>query len=152
MIAKPIVDNEYWILTDGKEKIGNVIANNSGVELKLNGTTTQYGNIKELAKENNIKIQPTFKKIKVTPKPIYEEFPVEGKMYNNIVDLKKKIQLYTKTFNSKCYYVAGYFNIRFNENWETVFCPKYIYIQRYEYNGPFCTEEECKKALINGTD
>lgn len=153
LIAKPIIDNEYWILTNGKEKIGNVVANNSGVELKLNGTTLQYEDIHELSKQNGIKFQSDFKKIKVTPKPIYDKFPVNGKMFNNIVDLKKRIQLYTKTPNSKCYHAAGYFNIKFNgTTWETMFCPKYIYIQRYEYQGPFCSKEECMKNSSHGND
>jgi len=29
-----------------------------------------------------------------------------------------------------------------------IFCPKYIFIQRYEYKGPFKTKDEAE-ALIN---
>ena len=44
LIAKPVVKNQFWIVTDGKEKVGNVLANGSGFELKLNGNKTQFKN------------------------------------------------------------------------------------------------------------
>jgi len=37
LIAKPVVKNQFWIVTDGTSKVGNVIADGSGFEVKLNG-------------------------------------------------------------------------------------------------------------------
>ena len=42
LIAKPVVKNQFWIVTDGKEKVGNVIADGSGFEVKLNGNKTHF--------------------------------------------------------------------------------------------------------------
>ena len=36
LIAKPVVKNQFWIVTDGNEKVGNVLADGSGFEVKLN--------------------------------------------------------------------------------------------------------------------
>ena len=40
LIAKPIVKGEYWVVTDGDKKVGNVIADGTGFEVKLNGNST----------------------------------------------------------------------------------------------------------------
>ena len=42
---------------------------------------------------------------------------------------------------------AGSLSINFKKN-EVVFCPKYIFVQRYKYIGPFLTKEEAE-SLIN---
>ena len=41
LIAKPIVKNQFWIVTDNGKKVGNVVANNIGFEVKLNGNFLQ---------------------------------------------------------------------------------------------------------------
>ena len=30
---------------------------------------------------------------------------------------------------------------------QAIFCPKYIFIQRYEYSGPYKTETEAQEAI-----
>jgi hypothetical protein len=146
LIAKPIIENQYWIVTDGKNKIGNIQINNDYVNFNINNKTEQYTDISSLTKSYNINFQQN-KKENIKGNIIYSDYPVSDNMYNTMVDLQKKIQLYTKTPDSKSYYVAGYFNINMNDSWETHYCPKYIYIQRYPYDGPFRTVEECKKLL-----
>ena len=44
LIAKPIINNEYWVVTDGDKKVGNVVANGTGFEVKLNGVNSHYQN------------------------------------------------------------------------------------------------------------
>ena len=48
LIAKPVVKNQFWIVTDGTEKVGNVLADGSGFEVKLNGNKTHYKNTKTI--------------------------------------------------------------------------------------------------------
>ena len=43
LIAKPIIKNQYWVITDGTNKIGNVVADQNGFDVKING---KYLNIK----------------------------------------------------------------------------------------------------------
>ena len=54
LIAKPVVKNQFWIVTDGKSKVGNVLADGSGFEVKLNGNKTHYKNTKSIEKIANI--------------------------------------------------------------------------------------------------
>ena len=42
LVAKPIVKNQFWIVTDGNKKVGNIEANNAGYGVRLNGTFLQF--------------------------------------------------------------------------------------------------------------
>ena len=50
LIAKPVVKNQFWIVTNGTEKVGNVIADGSGFEAKLNGSKTHFKNTNSIQK------------------------------------------------------------------------------------------------------
>jgi len=147
LIAKPIIKDQYWVITDGNKKVGNVLANGTGFEVKLNGENSHYTNTQEIKKLTKIRFQP-LKSNKTKVETPYPEFPTTNKVYNSIFDLKRKLHLFTKTNKSKCYHVAGWFVIKQNDVNQVVFCPKYIFVQRYQYEGPFKTEKEATD-LIN---
>ena len=147
LIAKPVVKNQFWIVTDGKEKVGNVIADGSGFEVKLNGNKTHFKNTNSIKKQTNIQFETI--KVEKNKKDIpFNEYPTTKKVYNSILDIKRKVHLFTKTQKSKCFHAAGWYVLYQGEEPTVTFCPKYIFIQRYEYVGPFKTEDEAKK-LIN---
>lgn len=147
LIAKPVVKNQFWIVTDGNEKVGNVLADGSGFEVKLNGNKTHYKNTKTIERITNIKFE-NVSKFKTTENP-FSEYPTPAKIYNNMLDVRRKLHLFTKTLKSKCYYAAGWFTIKQGEEKKVVFCPKYIFIQRYEFTGPYKTKTEAEIALNN---
>lgn len=147
LIAKPIIKNQYWVVTDGSKKVGNVIADGSGYEVKLNGVLKHFSNTEDIKKKANIRFE-SIKSNKTKIQIPYPELPTTPRTYNSMFDIKKKLHLFTKTKKSKCYHVAGYYVISQNNEKQVVFCPKYIFIQRYPYEGPFKTEDEAKK-LIN---
>ena len=140
LIAKPIVDDQYWVITDGEKKVGNVIANGSGFDLLMRGKKTHY----ETASEINVKAKVTFQAATapLTAAPPYAIFPTTQPIYNSMLDVKRSLHLYTKTEKSKCYYAAGWFKMDTNGETELVFCPKYIFLMRYPFTGPFKTKEE----------
>jgi len=147
LIAKPVVKNQFWIVTDGTSKVGNVIADGSGFEVKLNGSKTHFKNTSAIKKQTSIEFQQT-KAEKIKKEIPFNEYPTTKKVYNSMLDIKRKIHLFTKTTKSKCYHAAGWYVMYQSEEPIVVFCPKYIFIQRYEYEGPYKTEDEAKK-LIN---
>lgn len=147
LIAKPVVKNQFWIVTDGKEKVGNVIADGSGFEVKLNGNKTHFKNTNAIKKQTSIEFQTI--KVEKNKKEIpFNEYPTTKKVFNSILDIKRKIHLFTKTQKSKCFHAAGWYVLYQGDEPTVTFCPKYIFVQRYEYEGPFKTEDEAKK-LIN---
>ena len=145
LIAKPVVKNQFWIVTDGTKKVGNVIAEGSGYEVKLNNKSEHYETTNAIEKFKKIK----FEKLNTNPNenPLFNEFPTPAKVYNNVFDVKRKLHLFTETPKSKCYHAAGWFMIKQTDEFASIFCPKYIFIQRYEYSGPFKTESEAKSSI-----
>lgn len=146
LIAKPIIKNQYWVVTDGHQKIGNVIIEGSRVNLKINGVSKYFENTTDLKKQTRIQFQ-TLKTNRSKINLPLQEFPTTPRVYNSVLDIKRKLHLFTKTAKSKCYYAAGWFIINQNGVFEKIFCPKYIFIQRYKYHGPFKTEQEAEFAI-----
>ena len=143
LIAKPIIKNQYWVVTDGDKKVGNVIQEGSEYKVKLNDTIELYDSTKAIEKSKHIefeKIQKVKTQDKIPPFAVYPT--TSNRIYNSYYDVKRKLHIFTKTPKSKCYHVAGWFSIRQNEGFVNIFCPKYIFIQRYEYKGPFKAESD----------
>lgn len=145
LIAKPVVKNQFWIVTDGEKKVGNVIAEGSGFDVKLNGSVAHFKNTSAIKKQTSIEFESINKKTK--PDTTFTEYPTTSKVYNSVFDIKRKIHLYTKTPKSKCYYAAGYYILYQGSEPVVTFCPKYIFVQRYKYEGPFKTENEAKNVI-----
>ena len=145
LIAKPVVKNQFWIVTDGEKKVGNVIAEGSGFDVKLNGSVAHFKNTSAIKKQTRIEFESINKKTK--PDTTFTEYPTTSNVYNSVFDIKLKIHLYTKTPKSKCYYAAGYYVLYQGSEPVVTFCPKYIFVQRYKYEGPFKTENEAKNVI-----
>jgi hypothetical protein len=143
--AKPIVKNQYWVVTDGEKKVGNVVAEGNGYELKINGNSQYFTTTKAIEKNASIEFE-TLKK-PVNSENLFSEYPTPAKIYNSLLDVKRKLHLFTKTAKSKCYHAAGWFSVQQNGEYEVIFCPKYIFVQRYAYHGPFKTENEAKNSI-----
>lgn len=146
LVAKPIVKNQFWIVTDGNKKVGNIEANNAGYGVQLNGTFLQFNNADELKKSTKIKFESIANTISKPTHP-YPEYPTTKRVYNSILDIQRGLHLFTKTKKSKCLHAAGYFVIDQNGTKQVSFCPKYIFIQRYAYQGPFKTEAEALSVI-----
>jgi hypothetical protein len=146
LIAKPVVKNQFWIVTDGNEKVGNVLAEGSGFAVKLNGSKTHFENTRAIERIANIKFENVTKH-KTPHVDHFAEYPTTKKVYNSILDVKRKLHLFTKTQKSKCYYTAGWFLLQQGDELNPVLCPKYIFIQRYSYQGPFKTKAEAIESI-----
>lgn len=149
LIAKPVVKNQFWIVTDGEKKVGNVIADGSGFDVKLNGSVSHFKNTTAIKRQTHIEFQNVASK-KTKQDPSFTEYPTTAKVFNSIYDIKRKLHLYTKTNKSKCYHAAGWYVLNQGAEPTVAFCPKYIFIQRYKYQGPFKTESDAK-SVINKT-
>jgi hypothetical protein len=146
LIAKPVVKDQYWIVTDGEKKVGNVLANGSGFSVKIGNTKREYPSTKTISNKEQIEFVK-FKKVdKKNPNP-YEFYPTTGRVFNSLLDVRRKIHLFTKTTKSKCYYAAGWFALKQGTEFVPVLCPKHIFVQRYESYGPFMTKNEAENAI-----
>jgi hypothetical protein len=107
LIAKPIIEDQYWVVTDGEKKVGNVQANSAGYEVILNGSTLQFNNTNDIKKQTKIKFQ-VLKSNNTKVEFPYPEYPIPTRTYNNVFDVKRKLHLFTKSANSKCLHAAGW--------------------------------------------
>lgn len=147
--AKPIIKGEYWVVTDGNRKVGNVISDGSDFALKMDNKIEHFASTKAIEKNAQIEFIKTIKTGELK-KPAFAVFPTPaGKIHNSFYDIKRKLHIFTKTAKSKCYYAAGWFALKQSSDFEVVFCPKYIFVQRYDYIGPFKTEAEAKSSINN---
>lgn len=144
LIAKPIISNQRWIVLDRGNKVGAVEATKNGYRVQLGSIEKCYDSTTNI--ENFVKIKFERPQDSQTVALNYAKWPTTGKTYNDVMDIKRKLHLYTKEADSKCYYASGWFKIKMNDTWQTMFCPKYIYVTRYDYRGPYMTENEAAAA------
>ena len=141
LVAKTIVKDQLWVLVDGGRKIGNVEADNSGFNVKIGDRLQHYADTKSIEQTFEI-IFDDLTELQTTEDLSFAKWPTSTNTYNNSLDVQRKVHVYTQTPESTCHHCAGYFNILLNDEWVTEFCPKYIFIQRYDYTGPYMTEEQ----------
>lgn len=145
VVAKPVVDKKFWILTENDVKVGNVEALNEGFELRMSNTVVHYDTVEHIQQNLNV----VFEIPKVYQKPSLDEvhgYPVNSRPYNPVWDITQRIPMFTLEKKSTCWIAAGWYRIKKNNVTTVTMCPKLIILQRYGYEGPFRTREE---ALAN---
>lgn len=149
IVAKPVVDKQFWILQEDNEKIGNVEACAGGFQVKINNQVEQYKTIKMVTQRHDIVFAPPEKVTKKSTTTDVHGYPTSGRVYNPIWDVKHKLPIYTKTNKSKSWFAAGWYEVKRGRNWKVVQDPKLITLQRYDYHGPFHTKEEANDKSVS---
>lgn len=135
--AKPIVENEFWILRKGNIKVGQIKVIGNDIEILVNGNKVKdYNSIDEL------KASGLFEFIDMPmpdkePTDCVHDYPTDCVAHNAVWNVEKSLPLYTQSPESKSWFAAGYYKLNINGNWVVQFCPKLITLQRNEYAGPF---------------
>ena len=151
-VAKVLVPNKFWIIETDGEKVGTLSKDKKGYSFLYRGQKIEVGDLKEIKERFGITLDQSVvkkePKIKDLPQDIYG-FPMNGKAYGPLWNVKKHLPIYAKSSKSKSLYCAGYYVIRFKKGWVKSFCPKLITLERYEFKGPFKTELEMRTILNN---
>lgn len=145
LTAKPVVKNKFWIVEQDGEKVATIQSTVDGVVFVHNEQRERFASIKLLGTKYNI----TFNK-ESSPEPVNEfqvdGFPCDIKPHNALLDISKKLPVFTKTESSKSFFCAGHYLIKFNVGYVPSFCPKLITLNRYEYLGPFHSKADMQAA------
>jgi hypothetical protein len=146
IVAKTVIDKQFWILQENDRKIGNIEACDGGYQVKINNQVAQFKTIKMAAQRVNIQFEPSKRPAK-SPSPSHSvyDYPTKGKTYNGIWNVPQKLPLFTKTKKSKSWYAAGWYQVKKGRHWSVVQDPKLILLQRYSYAGPFYTKEDANE-------
>jgi hypothetical protein len=143
LVAKPVIDKQFWILRDNDRKVGNVEACAGGYQVRINNQVTQFKTIRMVERHVNVQFESTTKPKKTHNEPsLVHGYPAISRVYNPMWDLKLRVPIYTRTNKSKSWYAAGWYNVKRGRHWEAMQDPKLIVLQRYPYQGPFHSEED----------
>jgi len=145
LVAKPIIDKQFWVVHQDNRKVGNIEAVDGGYQIKIdNQIIGQYKNIKLV--KDIVEFEPVIPvaKKKATTNEVYG-YSISGRAHNPMWYVQKQLPVYTKTKKSKSWYAAGWYYVKKGRAWSTMRDPKLITLQRYPYQGPYHTKEEVVK-------
>lgn len=147
-IAKPVVKDKFWIVERDGSKCATIqaIDEGGGYAYVHDNHREYFPSIKLLSKQYNIVFEKAERKKALQEDNIWG-FPTAGKNYNALFDVQKYLPIYTKTKVSKSYFGAGYYAVKLNNIWVRQYCPKLIMLNRYEYCGPFSTQEAAQREV-----
>ena len=147
LLAKPIIDEKFWIIERNGEKVGT-LRKTKDLVLTINQKSLKFADFKSLCDSTKIKFA-TGNEVEVIEDKNKDfdvhGFPCKYKPFNDIFDLKRKLPLYTKTPKSQSFYCAGYYIIKFESGWLPSYCPKLITLGKNEFVGPYMSKFEMQE-------
>lgn len=145
-VAKPVVKNKYWIVEEGGNKVATIQAiEEGGYAYVHDNQRERFASIKLISKKYNIEFTKADKSGNTKTHTVYG-YPCQGKSYNEVYDVARRLPIYTKSAKSRSFFCAGYYLIKYGNNWIKEYCPKLITLNRYEHQGPFKSESEAKNG------
>lgn len=153
-VAKPIVENTFWIVEENGSKVGTLQRSENCVNLRLLAPRSEFirfSSIEELTQKYDLHFAVANDVLR--PEDEAEVTDIRGyplninKAYNSVFDVTRNLPIYTKTETSSSYFCAGYYILGFAKGWQPAFCPKLATLEANPYKGPFTTKEEMKKHL-----
>lgn len=148
IVAKPVIDNQYWILKQDDEKIGNVQAVDGGFALTIRNKVAKFKTIRMLRRQANIEFAKP-EHVTPIPKDRVHGYPTGCRTHNGMWNVQLKLPLFTKTTKSKSWFAAGWYSIKQHRSWKVLQNPKLIVLERYTYQGPFYTEEQARDQSVS---
>ena len=138
--AKEVVKDSFWIVERNGTKIGTLRRKTDSYILYENNSRTET----VLNNVDDIKFTETDTKNTINVS-IYGYPTNVDTVFNT--NLQDDVAVYTKTANSKQYFVAGYWGILFPMGWRPSFCPRQKTLQDYTHLGPFISESDMYLAI-----
>ena len=151
IIAKPVVDNQFWILKQDDRKVGNIEATDDGYAVKIDNKITSFKTINMIRQRVNIEFEAIGNKPNKEPASYQVQgYPSGSRVYNPVWDVQQGLPLFTKKRKSKSWFAAGWYQVRQRKTWAVSQSPKLITLERYDYQGPFHTEDEARNEPLPG--
>jgi hypothetical protein len=148
ILAKPVVDKQYWILKQDDQKVGNIQAVDDGYQITIRNKTANYKTIPVLRTRENVEFEPVVKTVKESNRSVHG-YDTGCRVHNPIWDVKHRLPLFTNSSKSKSWFAAGWYMIKQHRTWKAVQNPKLIVLERYKYQGPFHTKEEANDKSVS---
>lgn len=149
IVAKPVVDKNYWILTKDDSKIGAITADNNGYVVNIRGYQRQFKTLRTLKQQLEISLDSPPRRVNAADARSVHGFDAGCRAHNAMWHVQHRLPVFTKTAKSRSWYAAGWYAVRQNRSWRIVKNPKLILLQRYQFQGPFHTREEAHDQSIS---
>ena len=146
--AKPVIDKKYWILKKDNQKVGVLEAEPDGYTMRLLDQIGKFKTIPMVRKKLDIE----FVSAEKTTKPALDQvhgFETGCRAFNPMWDVKQRLPLFTKERKSKSWYAAGWYAVKQHRAWKLLRDPKLIVLERYQYQGPFHTQEAARDKSLS---
>ena len=147
--TKTILKDKFWILEEEGVRIGTISVSDD--KFMFSGPKgTKYFDSRRALKKTfgpDVLINEVTETVKQASEKEVYGYTTSTEPFNPMLDVQRKLPLFTKSNKSKSLYCAGYYIIHFDKGWVKSFCPKLMTIERYEFQGPFKTDIEMKQAL-----
>ena len=143
IIAKPIVKDQFYILTQDDRKVGNIESTGDGFAVRINNKVMPFKTMAMIRKQVGIEFPAVGNKTNREPASYQVQgYPSGSRVYNPIWNVQHRLPLFTKDNKSRSWYAAGWYQVKQRRTWSMVQSPKLITLERYPYQGPFYTREE----------
>lgn len=147
IIAKPVIDNQFWILQQNDQKVGNITATADGsYEVKILNNSNVYKTL-PMIRRAGIEFVAAQRRSRISHNKVHG-YETGCRAYNGMWDVKHRLPLFTKTQKSMSWFAAGHYWIRQHNVWQLHRNPKLILLERYAYTGPFHTKDQAGTAPI----
>jgi hypothetical protein len=146
IVAKPVVANQYWILKQDNQKIGNIQAIGDGYVVKIQNEISSYKTIPMVRRKTNIEFEPAERVSKPQANQVHG-YHTGCRTHNGMWNVQMKLPLFTKTAKSKSWFAAGWYAVKQHRTWRELHNPKLIVLERYQYQGPFHTKEQAHESV-----
>ena len=134
--AKPVVDQNYWILTQGDAKIGAITADAAGYTVTIRGRRQRFTDMRRL--RTGLKIDlPAVPRTARSEHALVHGHDAGCRAHNGMWHVQLRIPVFTKSAKSRSWYAAGWYVVQQARTWKIVRNPKLILLQRYQFQGPF---------------
>jgi hypothetical protein len=144
IVAKPVVKDQYWILKEDNQKVGEIESANGKLVVKFKDSAR----VKTVKMNGRVVPDIQFEapvERSAAEKNSVHGYEVKGAVYNPVWDVQQRLPLFTREDKSKSWFAAGWYLVRQHRNWKAVQHPKLITLQRYPYRGPYYTKEEANE-------
>jgi hypothetical protein len=150
IIAKPVIKDQFYILTQDDKKIGNIEATGDGFAVRINDKVMPFKTIAMIRKQVDIEFSAVGNNTNREPASYQVQgYPTESRVYNPIWNVQHRLPLYTKSCQSRSWFAAGWYQVKQRRTWRIVQSPKLITLERYPYQGPFYTKEQANNHPIS---
>jgi len=144
--AKPIIKDTFWVLTAEDKRIGEINKKKTdGYNLTIGTKVFKYKSMNVLKANVNIEFAKLITAKERDANQVHE-YPTDDLPFNGVWSLQQKAPIFTKEENSKSWFAAGWYLVKQNKIWRQDFCPKLITLQRYDYFGPYKSQNDLLKV------